>query len=130
MSKIRVFPVDDQASIRESMRAMLETDVDIEVVGEAADGEQALRELELRDADVVLMDIEMPGMNGLEATRLLKERSPDLAVVILTSHQGEFVTEARDAGAIGYLLKLANIQDLIQAVRNAHEASNRLQRDR
>lgn len=122
--------VDDHALTRKIVRAMLETDADIEVMGEAADGAQALQKLEFCDVDVVLMDIDMPVMNGIEATRLLKERCPDLTVVILTSHQDEYVTEARDAGAIGYLLKPAAIQDLIQAVRNAHETGNQLQMDR
>jgi DNA-binding NarL/FixJ family response regulator len=118
--KIRTYLVEDQNLLRESLRAMLDGDDAIEVVGDAPDAEQAIAELDAIAADVVLMDIRLPGMNGLAATRLLKAKQPKLAVVVLTFYPDEHVTSAIDAGASGYVLKTCTAEDLFRAVRAAH----------
>ena len=120
-SKIRVYLVEDQALLRESLRTMLGLEPDIQMVGEADRAEHALQELETRDVDVVLMDIRLPGMNGIEATRQLKEKHEKLAVVMLTAYEDEYVGEAIEAGATGYVLKSCTPQQLVQAVRAAYE---------
>ena len=91
--------------IREMLRTLLEMDGEMEVVGAAPDAEQALIELESRDTDLVLMDVQLPGMNGVEATRRLKDKRCDLPVVMLSSFEDEYVEQAIEAGAIGYVLK-------------------------
>ena len=118
-SKVRVYLVEDQALLRESVRTMLELESDIEVAGEAVDAEQALRELETLDVDVVLMDIRLPRMDGIEATRLLSETHSDVRVVMLTSYGDEYLEDAIQAGASGYILKSCTRQQLVQAIRAA-----------
>jgi DNA-binding NarL/FixJ family response regulator len=98
---------------------MLMTDPELEVVGSSADAEHALLELETLAVDAVLMDILLPGMGGIEATRLLKEQHADLAVVVLTSYQGEYFEAAIEAGATGYIMKSCQPEQLVQAVRLA-----------
>jgi len=121
-ARIRVYLVEDQPLLRESLRAMLELETELEVVGETGDAEQALRELETLDVDLVLMDIRLPGMDGVEATRLLKEQHPDLAVVVLTSYNGEYFKAAVEAGATGYMMKSCKPEQLVQAVLLACQA--------
>jgi len=117
---IRVLLADDQALIRAGFRVLIESADDIQVVGEAADGEQALAQLRRQPADVVLMDIRMPGTDGLEATRRIAA-DPALAevrVVILTTFEAdEYVYEAIRAGASGFLLKDTEPRDLLDAIR-------------
>ena len=98
---------------------MLELEPGIEVVGAAERGEQALPDIEVLDVDVVLMDLSLPGMNGIEATRLRKERHRDLVVVALTYLQDEHVAAAIEAGASGYILKTCTADELVRAVRAA-----------
>ncbi len=119
--KIRVYIVEDQALIRASLRAMLELEPEIEVVGEAPEANQALQEIEAPGVDIVLMDIGLPGMDGIQATRLLKQKHQGLPVVMLTSYQDEYVAEALEAGASGYILKSSTRQQLVQAVKSAHD---------
>lgn len=118
-SKIRVYLVEDQTLLRETLGTMLMTDPELEVVGSSADAEHALLELETLAVDAVLMDILLPGMGGIEATRLLKEQHADLAVVVLTSYQGEYFEAAIEAGATGYIMKSCQPEQLVQAVRLA-----------
>ena len=120
-STIRTYVVEDQTLLRQSMIAILDGDEGIEVVGSSPDAEQALADLDSTAADVVLMDIRLPGMNGIAATRLLKARHDDLAVVVVTFHRDEHVTSAIEAGASGYILKTCTVDDLLRAVRMAHE---------
>ena len=120
--RIRVYLVEDQPLLREGLGAMLELETRLEVVGETEDAEQALRELETLDVDLVLMDIRLPGMNGVEATRLLKEQHPDLAVVVLTSYNDEYFEAAVEAGATGYITKSCEPEQLVQAVLLACQA--------
>jgi DNA-binding NarL/FixJ family response regulator len=120
---IRVLVVDDQELVRSGFCVILDTAGDITVVGEAANGEAALAAADACQPDVVLMDIRMPGMDGLEATRLLTRGAPDRAtpkVVMLTTFDlDEYVYEALRAGASGFLLKDSPRADLIAAVRAA-----------
>lgn len=115
---IRVLLADDQAMVRAGFRMILESDPDVEVVGEAADGEQAAAATRRLAPDVVLMDIQMPGGDGLQATRRITE-SPDLGsrVVILTTFErDEYIFEALECGASGFLLKNAPPEELLHAV--------------
>jgi DNA-binding NarL/FixJ family response regulator len=117
---IRVVLADDQALVRAGFRALLDAQSDIEVVGEAADGADAVRVAVRERPDVVLMDIRMPGVDGLEATRQIAsdERLVDVHVVILTTFDlDEYVFEAIRAGASGFLVKDTEPVELIQAVR-------------
>jgi DNA-binding NarL/FixJ family response regulator len=118
VSKIRVLLADDHAILCAGLRALLNYYDDVEVVGEARDGAAALaRVAELRP-DVVLMDIAMPGMNGLEATRLIREQFPQTRVLVLTQHEErQYVLALLQAGASGYVLKRALGSDLIGALR-------------
>ena len=101
---IRVFLVDDHEMAREGLRRMLQLEHDIEVVGEAADAEEVLLQVEVLNPDVILMDIKMPTINGLEATRLFKEREVAGEIVVLSLHS-EYLAQAVEAGAAGYLVK-------------------------
>lgn len=117
MTKLRVMIVDDHAIVRGGIRSLLESRTDIEVVGEASGGEEAVEKaLQLRP-ELVIMDIAMPGMNGIDATRLLKEKLPDTRILILTMHDDdEFFFPLLRAGASGYMLKDAEPQELLYAV--------------
>ena len=120
-SKVRVYLVEDYAILRESLCARLEVEPGVEVVGEAGDAEHALTELKSLQVDVVLMDIELPGMSGIEATRRLKETGQEVSVVMLTSFQDDYVGQAIEAGASGYILKSSTSQQLLQAIMVAHQ---------
>ncbi len=118
---IRVLLVDDQPLLRTGFRLILQTEPDIEVVGEAADGEVALAQVRALQPDVVLMDIRMPRMDGVEATRRLGElESPPRVLVLTTYDLDEYVVESLRAGASGFLLKDAPADDLVDAVRVVH----------
>jgi DNA-binding NarL/FixJ family response regulator len=118
---IRVLLVDDHAVVRKGLRALLDRESSIEVTGEAEDGEQALRAADRLRPDVILMDLEMPGIGGIEATRRISETHPDTKVVVLTSHASEEdVFPALKAGALGYLLKHSAPEDVLQAIRQAY----------
>ena len=116
---IRVAIVDDQELVRAGFRVLLESDDEIEVVGEAATGEEALALIRSQDPDVALMDIRMPGMDGLEATeRVLAEGESDVRILILTTFDlDEYVHRALRAGASGFLLKDTSPAELLEAIR-------------
>jgi two-component system response regulator NreC len=115
---IRVLIADDHTIVRSGVRLLLEAEPGIEVVGEALDGSEALALTEALQPDVVLMDIAMPGMDGLEATRQIKARWPGINVLVLTMHRtNEYFFEMLKAGASGYVLKGAETSDLTNAVR-------------
>jgi DNA-binding NarL/FixJ family response regulator len=115
---IHILLVDDQRLMREGLRILLELESGLEIVGEAGDGQAGLDAYEALRPDVVLMDVRMPGMDGVEATWRLRERWPDARVVILTTFDDdEYVFEGLRAGAMGYLLKDVSGHDLAEAVR-------------
>ncbi len=117
---IRVMVVDDHGIVRKGVRFSLQVFDDIELVAEADSGEQALRRVEELHPDVVLMDVVMPGMDGVQTTRLLRERHPQIQVLMLTSfEEGALVQGALQAGAIGYLLKNVAVDELAAAIRSA-----------
>jgi len=116
--KIRILLVDDQRLMREGLRTLLELEPDLQVAGEAGDGQAALDAYAALAPDVVLMDIRMPGMDGVEATRRLREQWPRARVIILTTFDDDAsVFEGLRAGALGYLLKDVSGHDLAEAVR-------------
>ena len=118
MGKIRVLIADDHAVVREGTRRMLEQDADIEVVGEAVDGEEAIELAERLRPDVAIVDISMPRLDGIEATKQIKERCPSVTVLILSAYDDDqFVFSLLEAGAAGYLLKSIRSRELIDAVR-------------
>ena len=120
MSTITVLIVDDHAVVRQGIRAFLATQPDIQVVGEAASGREAVRMVSELVPDVVLMDLVMPDMDGVEATRQIKRLSPRTQVIVLTSyHDDEHIFPAIRAGAISYLLKDVGADELADAVRKA-----------
>lgn len=115
---IRVLLVDDQRLMREGLRLLLELEPGVVVVGEAGDGQEALAQYEALQPDVVLMDVRMPVMDGVEATRRLLARWPAARVVILTTFDDdEYVLDALRAGALGYLLKDVSVTELVDALR-------------
>jgi two-component system, NarL family, response regulator LiaR len=117
---ITVLLVDDHALVRQGVRAFLETQSDIAVVAEAGSGEEAVQLAAEQAPDVALVDLIMPGMDGVEATRRLKARSPSTSVVVLTSyHDDEHVFPAIQAGALSYILKEVGPNELADAVRKA-----------
>jgi DNA-binding NarL/FixJ family response regulator len=119
---IRVMLVDDQHLMRGGLRMMLETQPDIEVAGEASDGREAIELAHAARPDVVLMDIRMPGMDGLTATREITGLpDPPKVVVLTTFGEEEYVYRALRAGAVGFLLKDSPPEDLVSAVRKAHD---------
>ena len=121
MAKIRILVVDDHTLFRQGIVGLLESQGDIEVVGQAANGNEALAAAAQLSPDVVLMDISMPGTSGLTAAVEIKSRIPNANVLILTIHDREdYLYQALRAGASGYVLKGADIHDLLDAVRSAY----------
>jgi two-component system response regulator NreC len=115
---IRILLVDDHAILRDGLKALLSYYPDVEVIGEAENGRQALECVERLSPDIVLMDIAMPGMNGLEATRLIRQRFPGTRVLVLTQYDDQpYVLSLLRAGVSGYVLKRALGADLINALR-------------
>ena len=124
MAPIKVMIVDDHKLVREGLKAVFDQGEEIEVVAEAGSGEDALDMVQGVGPDVVLMDISMPGMNGIQATRLMKEKIPDVKVVILTMLDQEgYVYEAVKAGATGYMLKSTSSDDLVVAIKTVYEGN-------
>lgn len=116
--KIRVLLADDHTILRAGLRMMLNAQPDIEVVGEASDGRQAITEAQRLVPEVILMDITMPECNGIEATRQVKRLLPDVRVLVLTMHENEeYLFQVLRAGASGYMLKEAADTELISAIR-------------
>ncbi|MGE5344934.1 MAG: response regulator [Acidithiobacillales bacterium] len=119
MARIRVLLADDHALLREGIRAILSRESDIEVVGEAADGREAIARCRALRPDIVLMDIAMPGLGGLEAALEIRKESPDTKILVLTQYEDrEYVTRFLKAGAAGYVLKKAAGAELASAVRS------------
>jgi len=122
MSPIRILLVDDHAVVRAGLRMLLGADPELQIVGEAENGAQALRLTDELAPDVVLMDISMPDMNGIEATRKIKEQAPNVAVLALTMHEDDqYFFEMLAAGASGYVPKRAAPNDLISAIHAVYK---------
>ena len=119
MASIRLLLVDDHPVVRQGIRRLLELDKQVSVVCEAGSGEEALEQMEASPADVALMDIRLPGIDGIETTRRLRTRYPDLKVIILSSFGDEYLVMAIEAGAKGYILKTATQTELVHAVVQA-----------
>ena len=118
MAKIKVLIADDHAIVREGIRMILALHEDIEVVGEAADGREAIEQVEKLLPDVVLMDIAMPGLGGLEATLEIMKRKPQSKILVLTQYDNtEYIYRFLKAGAAGYVLKKTVGSDLVSAIR-------------
>jgi DNA-binding NarL/FixJ family response regulator len=117
-SPIRILIADDHAMVRQGLSQICNAEDDMKVVGEASDGQEAIQQTLLSQPDVVVMDINMPNLDGVQATRRLTETNPELGVIIITmNRQDEYIFEAIKAGARAYLLKNANSDELLYAIR-------------
>lgn len=122
MDKIRILIADDHAVFRQGTRKLLEQEPDMEVVAEAGDGEEAARLAGEVNPDVTIIDVAMPNVDGIEATRRIKSASPDMAVLVLSAYDDdEFIFGLMEAGAAGYLLKSIHSRELIAAIRAVRE---------
>jgi NarL family two-component system response regulator LiaR len=119
--RIRVYIADDHPIVRRGIRDLLETEADIEVVGEAENGRQVVREVEALEPDIILMDLIMPEMDGIEATRQVREIYPEVRILVLTSFAtDDKVFPAIKAGALGYLIKDTGPEELLRAIHQVH----------
>ncbi len=125
MTKIRILLVDDHQVLREDLRRMLELESDLVVVGEGSSGREAVDMAKALTPEVVLMDIKMPGMDGLQATRLITQENPKIKVIILSMYE-EYLLLAVQSGAAGYLLKDLQREKLVQAIRDVREGRSHL----
>ncbi len=122
MKPLRVFIADDHAVVREGIKALVAAQPGLEVVGEAGDGREALQQLAKQDADVVVMDVSMPELSGVEATSLLHQQHPDLRILALSVHEEPaYVRRLLEVGAAGYVLKRSVADNLITAIRSVAE---------
>jgi DNA-binding NarL/FixJ family response regulator len=130
MKKIRVLIADDHALFREGIRALLSKYEDLEVTGEAADGKEAIDQVKKLRPDIVLMDIAMPGLGGLEATLELKKICPEVKILVLTQYANqEYLYRFLKAGVSGYVLKRAAGAELVSAIRSVHQGGTFLHPD-
>jgi DNA-binding NarL/FixJ family response regulator len=124
-ARIRVVVADDHTILREGVHSLLSLESDISVVGEARDGVEAIELVEKAAVDVVIMDMVMPRMNGLEATREIKRRWPNVKVLVLSMYDDdEYVQQVIQAGASGYVLKRVATEDLVRAIREVHSGAS------
>jgi DNA-binding NarL/FixJ family response regulator len=129
-SPARLLIADDSAPVRQGLRAMLAREPDLEVVAEAANGEEALRACRSSRPDLILMDVRMPKMDGLEATRMVKAEYPETAVLVVTTHESpEYLLDALRAGAAGYVLKESTRRELLGAVRGVLDGESPLDQE-
>lgn len=127
MTRIRVLVADDHQVVREGTRRMLEREPDIEVIGEAADGAEVVRLASALMPDIVVMDVRMPELNGIEATKAIKHACPEVRVLVFTAHNDDrYVFPLLDAGADGYVLKTTGQRDLVKAIRDVHDGQTAL----
>lgn len=130
MSEIKIMIVEDQELIRSSLEIVLNMEDDLKVTGLAANGQEAVHLCEAGGPDIILMDINMPVMNGIEATRIIKDRWPAIKIIILTTFQDmDYVLEALNAGAEGYLLKAIDTNDLASGIRMVQRGGSLLPQD-
>ena len=121
MDGIRILLADDHPLIREGLRRILEMDPQIEVVGEVGDGQGAINKTRILDPDVVLMDLKMPGTDGVEASRVIRREFPEIRIIILTVADDDDMLEVIRAGASGYLLKDVEPSELLKAIHTVYE---------
>jgi DNA-binding NarL/FixJ family response regulator len=125
--KLRLLLVDDHAVVREGLRSLLGSDSRFEIIGEAADGPTALSAVDRLHPDVVVMDVSLPGINGAQLTRRLKETQPDVRTLALTVHEeGGYLRSLMDAGASGYVLKRSAASELLRAIEVVGEGGTYL----
>ena len=128
--KIRILVVDDHPVLRDGVAAILENQVDMEMVGEARNGGEAVERFRALRPDVTLMDLQMPGMNGVDAIAAIRSDYPGARIIVLTTYTGDVqAVRALKAGAVGYLLKNSLRTELIDAIRDVHRGQRRVQRD-
>lgn len=126
--KIKVLIADDHALFREMLYHTFEDEEDIEIVGEAVNGEEAVKKTRELSPDIILLDIEMPVLNGIQATEQIKNEFPDAKVVILTAYdEDQVVFQLIQAGATGYLLKDGKSEDVVKAIRSAYSGESLIQ---
>ena len=119
MGNLRIVLAEDHTILREGMRALLSTDPNFEIIGEAPDGREAVRCVEKLEPDLLLMDLSMPRMSGMDAIREIKNRFPDIKIIALTVHKTEeYLLTTLQAGADGYVLKDATHEELVMAIKN------------
>ncbi len=124
---IKIVVADDHEVVREGTRRMLERESDMVVVGEAADGREAVRLVSELHPDVLVLDVRMPGLSGIEVTRRVKSAHPRVKVLVFTAHDdSRYVFPLLDAGADGYLLKTVGQRDLVKAIRDVHRGETAL----
>lgn len=122
MKKIRLLVADDHKIFRQGIKKLLEEEPDLQVVGESADGRETVKRATELKPDIVLMDIAMANLNGLEATRQIKKALPETKVIMLTMHKNEeYVLQSFQAGASGYILKEGAVEELVSAIRSIHQ---------
>ena len=127
---IKVMIVDDHNLVREGLKAVFSQGDEIEAIGEAGSGEEAIEMVDKVKPDVILMDISMPGINGIQATKLIRDKNPDAKIVILTMLDQEgYVYEAIKAGATGYMLKSTSSDELVKAIQTVNEGKALLHPD-
>lgn len=128
--KIRVLVVDDHPVLRDGVAAILENQADMVMVGEARDGREAVEQFRALRPDVVLMDLQMPGMNGVEAIAQIRADHPAAKIIVLTTYSGDVqAVRALKAGAVGYLLKSGLRTELIDAIHDVHRGQRHVHRD-
>lgn len=127
---IKVLIVDDQQLVRDGIKALLEIKEDFDIVGTASDGQEAIEMLKKKPTDVVLMDIRMPGLGGIEATRMIRQFDKDIRIIMLTTfNNDDYIVKAIKAGANGYLLKDIPKDDLAEAIRLAYRGVSQFSSD-
>lgn len=127
MNKIRIVLADDHMILRKGLRSLLEAEKQVEIVGEGENGNDVVRLADKLDPDIIVMDISMPKMNGVEATKRVKKRHPNIKVIILSRHrEEEFIFQALNAGADGYLVKESAPSELISAIESVQRGDSYL----
>lgn len=121
---IKVLIVDDHQVVREGLRRIIQLDEDITVLGEASNGEEAISKAILLSPDVIVMDLKMPGMDGITATREIKQKLPDVNILVLTLYAEDFIRQAIEAGASGYMLKDSESANIAKAIHQVYEGQS------
>ncbi len=124
MEPIKVLLADDHAIVRNGIKLLLENESNIEVIGEASDGEEAIRQSDLLNPDILILDIRMPGMNGIEAANAMATNQSQTKVLILSMHDDEeYITKTAESGAYGYVLKDASKEEFIKAINTINDGN-------